>query len=30
MDIVRIGIIGLGNMGYSHVKNYLNGKLKNV
>ncbi len=30
MDTVRLGIIGLGNMGYSHIKNYTSGKLKNV
>ena len=30
MENVRLGIIGLGNMGYSHVKNYVTGKLKNV
>ena len=30
MDFVRLGIIGLGNMGSGHIGNYLAGHLKNV
>lgn len=30
MDTVRLGIIGLGNMGSGHIGNYLSGKLKNI
>ncbi|MBE6897034.1 MAG: Gfo/Idh/MocA family oxidoreductase, partial [Ruminococcaceae bacterium] len=30
MDFVRLGIIGLGNMGSGHIGNYLAGRLKNV
>ncbi len=30
MDIVRFGIIGCGNMGTGHLKNFASGKIKNV
>ena len=30
MDNVRLGIIGLGNMGSGHIDNYLGGHLKNI
>ena len=30
MDNVRLGIIGLGNMGSAHIDNYLRGHLKNI
>lgn len=30
MDKVRLGIIGVGNMGSSHIENYLEGKLPEV
>ncbi|MBR3804156.1 MAG: Gfo/Idh/MocA family oxidoreductase [Clostridia bacterium] len=29
MDKVRFGIIGMGNMGSGHLKNFFNGKIKN-
>ncbi|MBR2876354.1 MAG: Gfo/Idh/MocA family oxidoreductase, partial [Clostridia bacterium] len=30
MEKVRLGIIGVGNMGSSHIKNYLGGKLPEI
>ena len=30
MDILRFGIIGCGNMGSGHLKNFASGKIKNV
>ena len=30
MDKVRLGIIGVGNMGSSHIKNYLKGELPEI
>ena len=30
MDKVRLGIIGVGNMGSSHIKNYLKGSMPEI
>ena len=28
--MVRVGIVGIGNMGRSHVTNYMDGKIENA